>query len=83
MTGRQPWIAVYSITGRGIDIILSLNMQQKCIHSLIVVENSRFFNERIMMATIQEDENSITSRRRAHYRDPHFGNRWSNPNMYL
>jgi hypothetical protein len=30
--------SVYSNTGRGIDIILSLNIQQECIHSLIVVE---------------------------------------------
>jgi hypothetical protein len=29
--GRQPWISVYSSTGRGIDIILSLNIQQECI----------------------------------------------------
>jgi hypothetical protein len=36
--GRQPWITVYSNTGRGIDIIFSLNIQQECIHSLIVVE---------------------------------------------
>jgi hypothetical protein len=40
--GRQPWISVYSNTGCGIDIILSLNIQQKCIHSLIVVEKSGF-----------------------------------------
>jgi hypothetical protein len=36
--GRQPWISVYSNTGRGIDIIFSLNTQQECVHSLIVVE---------------------------------------------
>jgi hypothetical protein len=36
--GRQPWISVYANTGRGIDIILSMNIQQECIHSLIVVE---------------------------------------------
>jgi hypothetical protein len=36
-------------------------IQQECIHSLIVVENSTFFNERIMMAI---HENSNTSRRR-------------------
>jgi hypothetical protein len=29
---------LYSSTGRGIGIILSLNFQQECIHSLIVVE---------------------------------------------
>jgi hypothetical protein len=28
---------LYSNTGRGIDIILALNIQQECIHSLIVV----------------------------------------------
>jgi hypothetical protein len=27
-------------TGRGIDTILSINIQQECIHSLTVVENS-------------------------------------------
>jgi hypothetical protein len=31
--GRQPWISVYSNTGRGIDIILSLYIQQECICS--------------------------------------------------
>jgi hypothetical protein len=36
--GRQAWISVHSSTGRGIDIILSLNIQQECILSLIVVE---------------------------------------------
>jgi hypothetical protein len=29
---------IISNTARGIDIILSLNIQQKCIHFLIVVE---------------------------------------------
>jgi hypothetical protein len=38
MIGRQPWISVYANTGRGIDIILSINIQQEFIHSLIVVE---------------------------------------------
>jgi hypothetical protein len=33
----------FSITGCGIDIILSLNIQQECIHSLIVVEKRNFF----------------------------------------
>jgi hypothetical protein len=36
--GRQPRISIYSITERGIDIILSLNTQQECILSLIIVE---------------------------------------------
>jgi hypothetical protein len=36
--GRQPWSSAYSLTRRGIDIILSLNIQQECIHSLTVVE---------------------------------------------
>jgi hypothetical protein len=36
--GRQPLISVYADTGRGIDIIFSMNIQQECIHSLIVVE---------------------------------------------
>jgi hypothetical protein len=36
--GRQPWISVYSNTGRRTDTILSLNIQQECIHSLILVE---------------------------------------------
>jgi hypothetical protein len=40
--GRQPWISVYSLTGRGIDIILSLNIQQECIHSLIIVEKQYY-----------------------------------------
>jgi hypothetical protein len=35
--GRQPWVLIFSITGYGIDITLSLSIQQKCIHSLIVV----------------------------------------------
>jgi hypothetical protein len=26
--GQQPWISVYSNTGRGINIILSMNIQQ-------------------------------------------------------
>jgi hypothetical protein len=41
--GPQPWISVYSDTGRGIDIILSLNIQQEWIHSLIVVEKRPFY----------------------------------------
>jgi hypothetical protein len=41
--GRQPWISVYSNTGRGIDIILSLNIQQECIHCLIVVQKTTYF----------------------------------------
>jgi hypothetical protein len=36
--GRQPWFSVYSNTGRGIDIILSLNIKKKYIHSLIGVD---------------------------------------------
>jgi hypothetical protein len=40
--GRQPWLSVHSNTRCGIDIILSLNIQQKCTHSLIVVEKSGF-----------------------------------------
>jgi hypothetical protein len=28
--GRQLWISVYSNTGRGIDIIISLNVQEEC-----------------------------------------------------
>jgi hypothetical protein len=39
--GQQPWISVYSNTVRGIDIILSWNIQ--CIHSLIVVEKLYFY----------------------------------------
>jgi hypothetical protein len=38
--GQQRWVLAISITGCGIDIILSLNIQQECVHSLIVVENS-------------------------------------------
>jgi hypothetical protein len=41
--GRQPWISVYSVTGCEIDIILSLNNDQECIHSLIVVEKITYF----------------------------------------
>jgi hypothetical protein len=37
--GQQPWVLVFSVTGCGIDIIRSLNIQQECIHSLMVVEN--------------------------------------------
>jgi hypothetical protein len=40
--GRQPWVLAFSLTGYGIDIILSLNIQQECIHSLIVVEKKNF-----------------------------------------
>jgi hypothetical protein len=43
-------ISVYSITGRRIDIILSLNIQQECIHSLIVVEKKYYsFNIKVKM----------------------------------
>jgi hypothetical protein len=38
MIGGRAWISVYSNTGRGIDSILSLNIQQECIHSFIVVD---------------------------------------------
>jgi hypothetical protein len=38
--GRQPWVLVFSITGCGIDVNLSLNIQQECIHSLTVVEKN-------------------------------------------
>jgi hypothetical protein len=41
--GRQPWV-LFSITGCGIDIILSLNIQQECIHSSIVVEKSTIYD---------------------------------------
>jgi hypothetical protein len=36
--GQQPWVLVFSITGCGIDIILSLNTLEECIHSSIIVE---------------------------------------------
>jgi hypothetical protein len=36
--GPQPWVLEFSITGCGIDIILSLNTPQECIHSSIIVE---------------------------------------------
>jgi hypothetical protein len=39
---RQPWISVYSNTGPVTDIILSLNIQQECIHFLIIVEKIFF-----------------------------------------
>jgi hypothetical protein len=38
--GRQPWVLLFSIAGCGTDIILSLNIQQELIHSLIVVEKN-------------------------------------------
>jgi hypothetical protein len=36
--GRQLWVLVFSITGCGIDI------QQECIHSLIVVKKNILFD---------------------------------------
>jgi hypothetical protein len=42
VVGRQPWISIYFITGCGIDI-LSLNIQQECIHSLTVVEKRYYY----------------------------------------
>jgi hypothetical protein len=37
--GRQLWVLVFSITGCGIDI------QQECIHSLIVVKKNMLFDD--------------------------------------
>jgi hypothetical protein len=41
-----------SITGCGIDIILSLNNQEKYIHSLIVVEKITYFTARSVVKTV-------------------------------
>jgi hypothetical protein len=45
--GRQPCVLVFSITRYGSDITLSLNTQQECIHSLIVVENSMYIKRQV------------------------------------
>jgi hypothetical protein len=40
---RQPWISVYSVTEREIDIIRSLKIQQECINSLIPSRGKKKF----------------------------------------
>jgi hypothetical protein len=43
--GRQPWVLIFSITGCGIDITLSMSIQQKCIHSLILSRGETIFHK--------------------------------------
>jgi hypothetical protein len=57
--GRQPWISGYSITGRGIDIILLLNIQQESIRSLIDVGKQVSVRNNLEVLTIFKNVKNI------------------------
>jgi hypothetical protein len=57
--GRQPWISEYSITGRGIDIVLLLNIQQESIRSLIDVEKQVSVRNNLEVLTIFKNVKNI------------------------